>query len=74
MNLFYLERKFKQILDREKVEVFLNCFMPSDFYLFICRNENFTVLDKISLKYQIVADIINKFVNEGQLLQLRQFF
>ena len=31
------------------------------------------VLNIISLKYQTIADIINKFVNERQLLQLKHF-
>ena len=48
--------------------------MPSDFCLFICRSEHITALNKISLKYQTVAEIILKLVEKGQLLQLKQFF
>ena len=48
--------------------------MPSGFYLFISRSENFLVLNKILLKYQTVAEIVSKFANEGGPLQLKQFF
>ena len=47
--------------------------MPIDFYLFICRTEHITALNKILLKDQTVAEIILKFVEKGQLLQLKQF-
>ena len=68
-----MEGKFKDVVDREKVEALWSCFLPSNFYLFIFTSENFPVLNKISLKYQTVAEIVSKFANEGGLLQLKQF-
>ena len=51
LNQFYSGRKFDNVVDRQKVEALWNCFMPNDFYIFICKNEPFTTLNKISLKY-----------------------
>ena len=48
--------------------------MPSNFYVFICKSEHFTTLNKISLKYQTAYEIILKFVEEGGLAQLKCFF
>ena len=42
LNPFYFERKFEDVIKREKVEVLWNCFVPSDFYVFICKSEHFT--------------------------------
>ena len=60
--------------DREKVDALWNCFMPSNFYVFICKSEHFTTLNKISLKYQTAYEIISKFVEEAGLTQLKCFF
>ena len=69
-----MEQKFEDVVDRQKVEALWNCFMPSDFYIFICRSEHFTTLNKISLKHQTAYEIITKFIKEGGLAQLRCFF
>ena len=42
LNPFYFERKFEDVIDREKVEALWNCFMPRDFYVFICKSKHFT--------------------------------
>ena len=70
---FYLERKFYNVVDRQKVDALWNCFMPSDSYIFICKSEHFTTLKKISLKYQTAYEIITKFIEEGGLSQLKCF-
>ena len=46
----------------------------ADFYVFICKREHFTTLNKILLKYQTGYEIISKFVDEGGLAQLKYFF
>ena len=74
LNPFYLERKFEDVIDREKVEALWNCFMPSDFYVFICKSKHFTTLNKISIKYQTAYEIISKFVEESGFAQLKCFF
>ena len=35
LNPFYLERKFEDVINREKVEALWNCFMPSDFCFYL---------------------------------------
>ena len=47
--------------------------MPSDFYIFICKSEHFTTLNKISLKYKTAYEIITKLIEEGELAQLKLF-
>ena len=42
LNPFYLERKFEDVDNRQKVEALWNYFMPTDFYIFICKSEDFT--------------------------------
>ena len=74
LNPFYLERTFEDVINREKVEAVWHCFMPSYFYIFICKSEHFTTLNKISLKYQTAYEIISKFVEEGGLAQFKCFF
>ena len=48
--------------------------MLINFYIFICKSEHFTTLNKISLKYQTAYEIITKFIEEGGLAQLKCFF
>ena len=74
LNPFYLEWKFEDVINREKAEALSNCFMPSDFYVFICKSEHFTTSNKISLKYQIAYEIISNFVEKGGWAQLKCFF
>ena len=70
---FYVEWKFEDVVDRQKVQALWNCFMPSDFYIFICKSEHFTTLNKISLKYKTAYEIITKLIEEGGLAQLKLF-
>ena len=74
LNPLYLERKFEDVIDREKVEALWNCFMSSDFYIFICKSEHFMALNKILKKYQNAYEVISKFVEEGGLAHLKCFF
>ena len=65
LNPFYLEQKFEDVINRGKVEALWNCFMPSVFYVFICKSEPFRTLNKILLKNQTAYEIISTFVEEG---------
>ena len=40
--------------------------VPIQFYKFIYRNENFAVLNKLSLKFQITFTLIKKFISEDE--------
>ena len=50
--------------------------VPNEFYNFICKNDNFIVLNKLSLKYQNASKIVNNFINENNehFLILKEYF
>ena len=74
VNLFYLERKFENILDREFVNVIWCLLMPNDFYNFILQSGNFETLNKLKLKYQDANEIVKSFTdNESQFQMLKDF-
>ena len=74
LNLFYLERKFENILDREFVSVIWYLLMPNDFYNFTSQSENFETLNKLKLKYQDANEIVKSFTdNETQFQMLKDF-
>ena len=74
LNPFYLEQKFEDVIDREKVEALWNCFIPGNLCVFVCKSEHFTTLNEISLKYQNAYESISIFVEEGGLAQLKCCF
>ena len=39
--------------------------VPNEFYIFISKNYNFIVLNKLSLKYQNTSEIVNDFIVEN---------
>ena len=53
LNPFYLEQKFDDAADRDKVETLWTCFIPNEFYFYICQGENYQLLNKITLKYNV---------------------
>ena len=53
LNPFYLERKFDDAADRDKVETLWTCFIPNEFYFYIFQGENYQLLNKITLKYNV---------------------
>ena len=50
--------------------------VPKEFYLFICKNDSFIVLNKLPLKYQNASKIINDFIveNNKHFLRLKEYF
>ena len=54
----------------------LTYLVPNKFYIFICKNDNFIVLNKLSLKYQNASEIANDFVveNNEHFLKLKEHF
>ena len=50
--------------------------VPNEFYIFICKNDNFIVLNKLSLKYQNASEIANDFIveNNEDFLKLKEYF
>ena len=47
LNPFYLERKFDDAADRDKVETLCACFVPNEFYFYICQGENYQYWTKL---------------------------
>ena len=43
-----------------------NYLVPYEFYIYICRNDNFHALNKLTLKYQNAFDILNNFISEDK--------
>ena len=64
LNPFFLYRKFDDKRDREYIETLWNYLIPNNFYIYICRNDNFIPLNKLSLKYQNAFDILINFILE----------
>ena len=64
LNPFFLEQKFDDESDREYVETLSNYLVLNEFYIYICRNDNFLTLNKQLLKYQNAFDILNNFILE----------
>ena len=75
-NPYFLEQKFDDKTDREYVETFWNYLIPSKFYIYICRNDNLIVLNKLSLKYQNTLELLNNFILEDNdsFLMLKEHF
>ena len=63
-NPFFLKRKFDDETDRGYIEMLWKYRIPIQFYNFIYRNENFVVLNKLSLKYQIAFELVKNFILE----------
>ena len=47
LNLFFLERKFENEYDGERVRMIWTYLVRNEFYIFICKHDNFNVLNKL---------------------------
>ena len=74
LNSFYLEQKFKDAADRDKVEILWTCFIPNEFYFSICQGENYQLLNKITLKYNTANKIVCDYVSQYGMNSLTTFF
>ena len=75
LNPFFLEPKFGKKYDRECVRMLWTYLVPNEFYIFICKHDNFNVLNKLSLKYQNTSEIVNDSIvkNNGHFLRLKEY-
>ena len=50
--------------------------VPSEFCIFICKHDNFNVLNKLPQKYQNTSEIVNDFIveNNQHFLKLKEYF
>ena len=46
LNPFYLERKFEDTAVRDKVETLWTCFIPNEFYFYICKEKTISYCTK----------------------------
>ena len=76
LNPFFLEQTFDNEYDRECIRMLWTYVVRNEFYIFICKNDNFIVLKKLSLKYQNPSEIVNDFIveNNKQFLNLKECF
>ena len=64
LNLFYLDRKFDNSIEKDYAAALWQLQIPYDFYVFICRPENYKILNKLKLKFQETSKIVKSFVND----------
>ena len=64
LYLFYLDRKFQNNVEKDYVEVLWQLQIPNDFYVFICRPENYKILNKLKLKFQETSKIVKRYADD----------
>ena len=74
LNPFYLERKFESEIERDYVNVLWSFMMPGTLYNFICREENFKILNKVKLKFNQASEIIKLFLEDESISSQQQQF
>ena len=72
LNPFFLQRKFKSQTEREYIEMLWSSLIPNKFYNFICRGDNYMVLNKIKLRFQDTVEIVKSVAdNANDYRQIR---
>ena len=74
LNPFYLERKFENEIERDYINVLWSYLMPGTLYNFICREDNFKILNKVKLKFNQVNEIIKLFLEDETISSQKQQF
>ena len=74
LNPFYLERKFESIVERDFVNVLWCYMMPETLYNFICKDDNFKILNKVKLKFQHANEIVRLFIEDESFSPQQQQF
>ena len=69
LHPFYLKRKFDLPLDRNYVKTLWYLVIPSNFYMFICRPDNYVRLNKIKLRFQDTIEITRCFMFDSNAFQ-----
>ena len=64
LNPFYLDRKFENSVEKDYVEGLWQLQIPNDFYVFICRPENYKILNKLKLKFQETSEIVKTYADD----------
>ena len=64
LNPFYLDRKFENSVVKDYVEALWQLQIPNDFYVFICRPENYKILNKLKLRFQETSEIAKRYADD----------
>ena len=72
VNPFYLDQKFENSIEKECVEALWQLQIPNDFHVFICRPENYMILNKLKLKFQEISKIVKAYADDLVGYQLLQ--
>ena len=75
LNSIFLEQKFDDKNDRDFVETLWNYLVPNELYIYICRNDNFIELNKLTWKYQNAHKTLKNFITgeKNNFLRLKSF-
>ena len=71
LNLFYLDRKFDNSIEKDYAAALWQLQIPDDFYVFICRPENYKILNKLKLKFEETSEIVKTYADD--LIDYQQF-
>ena len=61
LNPFDLDRKFENTIEKDYVEALMQLQIPNDFYVFICKPENYKISNKLKLKFQETSKIVKTY-------------
>ena len=64
LNPFYLDQKFENSVEKDHVEALWQLQILNDFYVFICRTENYKVLNKLKIKFQETSEIAKTYADD----------
>ena len=64
LNPFYLDQKFDNSVEKDYVEALWQLQIPNDFYVLICRPENYKILNKLKLKFQETSEIVKTYADD----------
>ena len=64
LNPFYLDQKFENSGEKDYVEALWQLQIPNGFYVFICRPENYKILNKLKLKFQETSEIVKTYADD----------
>ena len=71
-----MSKIFDDEYGREYVRMLWTYLAPNEFYIFICKHENFNDLNKLSRKYQNASETVNDFIveNNEHFSRLKKYF
>ena len=56
--------RFENSVEKDYVEELWQLQIPNDFYAFICRPENYKILNKLKLKFQETTEIVKTYADD----------